>query len=99
MLSHLNFTNHQDKVDLTILIHTLNHTYREVNPNTNRVDFRVQIQMRFCVLDVSTRQPDCFPNTICAKVNGVVAQLPVSVLSFGLFYGVNISKLPHLEVL
>ncbi|ESN94774.1 hypothetical protein HELRODRAFT_180112 [Helobdella robusta] len=49
---------------------------RDISPTTNKVDFRVQVQMRFCVLDVSARQPDCFPTTICVKVNGAVAALP-----------------------
>lgn len=44
----------------------------------DRVDYGVQIQLRFCLTDSSTKQPDCFPANITVKVNNMVAQLPVS---------------------
>ena len=38
----------------------------------------VQVQMRFCLLDTSCEQDDCFPPGICVKVNGRMCPLPVN---------------------
>jgi len=38
----------------------------------------VQVQMRFCLLETSCEQDDCFPPGICVKVNGKMCPLPVS---------------------
>lgn len=46
----------------------------------DRMDYGVQIQLRFCVVDASTKQPDCFPASIGVKVNNMMAQLPVTNL-------------------
>jgi hypothetical protein len=34
--------------------------------------------MRFCLLETSCEQDDCFPPGICVKVNGKMCPLPVS---------------------
>lgn len=44
-----------------------------------RVEYTVQIQMRFCLLETSYEQEDNFPPSICAKVNSKMCPLPVSV--------------------
>jgi len=38
----------------------------------------VQVQVRFCRLDTSCEQDDCFPPGICVTVNDQMCQLPVS---------------------
>jgi hypothetical protein len=43
----------------------------------DRIDYGVQIQLRFCVVDSSAKQPDCFPSSVGVKVNNMMAQLPV----------------------
>jgi hypothetical protein len=40
--------------------------------------FVLQVQMRFCLLETSCEQDDCFPPGICVKVNGKMCPLPVS---------------------
>ncbi|ESN95023.1 hypothetical protein HELRODRAFT_102838 [Helobdella robusta] len=42
----------------------------------NQFEFSCQLQLRFCLNDPSSRQPDCFPNGVAVKVNGVFAPLP-----------------------
>jgi len=43
----------------------------------DRLEYNVQVQLRFCVVDSSCRQPDCFPSGIGVKVNNMPATLPV----------------------
>ena len=43
----------------------------------DRIDYGVQIQLRFCIVDSTSKQPDCFPSAIAVKVNNMIAQLPV----------------------
>ena len=45
----------------------------------DRVEFSVQVQLRFCLVDSSCRQPDCFPSSIGVKVNNMPATLPVCI--------------------
>jgi hypothetical protein len=40
--------------------------------------YGTQVQLRFCLLETSCEQEDCFPSGICVKVNGKMATLPVS---------------------
>ena len=46
----------------------------------------VQVQMRFCVLDTSCEQDDCFPPGICVQVHGKLCPLPVSNI-YGCYKG------------
>ena len=41
------------------------------------VEYNVQVQLRFCVVDSSCRQPDCFPLAVGVRVNNMPATLPV----------------------
>jgi len=50
--------------------------YRDVR-YVDRVEYNVQVQLRFCLIDSSCRQPDCFPSSINVKVNNMPATLPV----------------------
>ncbi|KAK2157803.1 hypothetical protein LSH36_184g04002 [Paralvinella palmiformis] len=43
---------------------------------SGRVDYTVQIQLRFCLLETSCEQEDSFPPSICVRVNGKMAPLP-----------------------
>jgi len=43
----------------------------------DRVDYKAQIQLRFCVRDMSYRQSDKFPSRVNVKVNNAAVQLPV----------------------
>jgi hypothetical protein len=59
----------------------------------DRVDYGVQIQLRFCIVDSSCKQPDCFPSTVGVKVNNMMAQLPVKKFShftFGCLFIYNL---------
>lgn len=53
---------------------------RDVQPD-GKVDHSVQIQMRFCLGEVSCEQDDCFPPSINVKVNSKPCSLPVSTSS------------------
>ncbi|XP_049787220.1 E3 SUMO-protein ligase PIAS2 isoform X2 [Schistocerca gregaria] len=50
-------------------------TYRDVRPNT-KVDYVIQVQMRFCLLETSCEQDDFFPPGLSVKVNGRMCPLP-----------------------
>ncbi|XP_017883490.1 E3 SUMO-protein ligase PIAS1 isoform X3 [Ceratina calcarata] len=41
-----------------------------------KMDYTVQIQMRFCLQETSCEQEDCFPPSIGVKVNGKICPLP-----------------------
>lgn len=49
---------------------------RVMRGSPDRVDYTVQLQLRFCLCDNSCRQPDCFPSGVGVKVNSMAAQLP-----------------------
>ena len=51
---------------------------RDIRPQS-RGDYGVQIQLRFCLLETSCEQEDNFPPSICVRVNGKMATLPVSI--------------------
>ncbi|CAK9822377.1 E3 SUMO-protein ligase PIAS3 [Anthophora retusa] len=42
----------------------------------SKMDYMVQIQMRFCLQETSCEQEDCFPPSIAVKVNGKLCPLP-----------------------
>ncbi|XP_034246203.1 E3 SUMO-protein ligase PIAS3 isoform X2 [Thrips palmi] len=48
---------------------------KDVGPNSKN-EFLVQAQMRFCLLETSCDQDDCFPPSILVKVNGKQCSLP-----------------------
>lgn len=48
---------------------------RDIKPD-GKVDYGVQIQMRFCLLETSCEQDDNFPPSICVKVNDELCPLP-----------------------
>ncbi|XP_076289152.1 E3 SUMO-protein ligase Su(var)2-10 isoform X1 [Lasioglossum baleicum] len=42
----------------------------------SKIDYSVQVQMRFCLQETSCEQEDCFPPSIAVKVNGKLCPLP-----------------------
>lgn len=57
--------------------------------NPNKIEHIIQVQLRFCQLDTTAEQEDCFPPNVIVKVNNKPCQLPVSVSSWvieGTFY-------------
>ncbi|KAJ9591475.1 hypothetical protein L9F63_001961, partial [Diploptera punctata] len=48
---------------------------RDLRPGT-KMEYAIQVQMRFCLLETSCEQDDFFPPGICVKVNGKVCPLP-----------------------
>lgn len=50
---------------------------RDMRPGT-KVEYAVQGQLRFCLLETTSEQDDCFPPGVMVKVNGKMCQLPVS---------------------
>ncbi|XP_031831683.1 E3 SUMO-protein ligase Su(var)2-10 isoform X1 [Nomia melanderi] len=42
----------------------------------SKMDYSVQVQMRFCLQETSCEQEDCFPPSIAVKVNGKLCPLP-----------------------
>ncbi|CAM6031494.1 unnamed protein product, partial [Sphagnum compactum] len=48
---------------------------REVQPGP-KIDYTVQVQLRFCLLETSCEQEDNFPPSICVKVNSKMCPLP-----------------------
>ena len=50
---------------------------RDIRPQS-RGDYGVQVQLRFCLLETSCDQEDNFPPSICVRINGKMATLPVS---------------------
>ncbi|XP_037947412.1 E3 SUMO-protein ligase PIAS2 isoform X2 [Teleopsis dalmanni] len=50
-------------------------TNRDIR-NANKAEYNVQVQLRFCMLETSCPQEDCFPPNVSVKVNNKVCQLP-----------------------
>jgi len=48
---------------------------RDLRPQA-KIEYTVQVQMRFCLIDMTKEQDDLFPNSICVRVNGKMAPLP-----------------------
>lgn len=47
--------------------------------NPAKPEYLIQVQLRFCLLETTSEQEDCFPPNVQVKVNGKLCQLPVSV--------------------
>ncbi|XP_074649733.1 E3 SUMO-protein ligase PIAS2-like [Tubulanus polymorphus] len=48
---------------------------RDLRPGS-KLEYTVQVQLRFCLLETSCQQEDNFPPSICVRVNSKMAQLP-----------------------
>lgn len=46
--------------------------------NSSKIEHAIQVQLRFCLLETSCEQEDCFPPSVSVKVNNKLCQLPVS---------------------
>lgn len=46
--------------------------------NNSKIEHAIQVQLRFCLLETSCEQEDCFPPSVSVKVNNKLCQLPVS---------------------
>ncbi|XP_055379728.1 E3 SUMO-protein ligase PIAS3 isoform X3 [Condylostylus longicornis] len=44
--------------------------------NGSKIEHTIQVQLRFCLLETSCEQEDCFPPNIIVKVNNKMCQLP-----------------------
>lgn len=47
--------------------------------NSSKIEHAIQVQLRFCLLETSCDQEDCFPPSVSVKVNNKLCQLPVSI--------------------
>jgi len=47
--------------------------------NSSKVEHAIQVQLRFCLVETSCDQEDCFPPNVNVKVNNKLCQLPVSI--------------------
>ncbi|XP_023162690.1 E3 SUMO-protein ligase PIAS1 isoform X4 [Drosophila hydei] len=50
-------------------------TNRDVR-NSSKVEHAIQVQLRFCLVETSCDQEDCFPPNVNVKVNNKLCQLP-----------------------
>ncbi|EEB14903.1 sumo ligase, putative, partial [Pediculus humanus corporis] len=48
---------------------------RDMRPGS-KVEYTVQVQLRFCLLETTSEQEDCFPPGVIVKVNNKLCQLP-----------------------
>lgn len=46
--------------------------------NSSKIEHAIQVQLRFCLVETSCDQEDCFPPNVNVKVNNKLCQLPVS---------------------
>lgn len=44
--------------------------------NPAKPEYLIQVQLRFCLLETTSEQEDCFPPNVQVKVNGRLCQLP-----------------------
>lgn len=44
--------------------------------NSSKIEHAIQVQLRFCLLETSCEQEDCFPPNVTVKVNNKLCQLP-----------------------
>lgn len=51
---------------------------RDIRPGS-KLEYPKQIQLRFCLLETTCEQEDCFPPNVVVKVNNKMCPLPVSV--------------------
>lgn len=54
-------------------------TNRDIR-NSSKIEHAIQVQLRFCLVETSCDQEDCFPPNVNVKVNNKLCQLPVSIL-------------------
>lgn len=52
-------------------------TNRDIR-NPSKPEYTVQVQLRFCLMETSCEQEDCFPPNVVLKVNNKICTLPVS---------------------
>lgn len=57
-------------------------TNRDIR-NGNKLEYTVQVQLRFCLMETSCEQEDCFPPNVIVKVNNKMCPLPVSFVALG----------------
>lgn len=58
--------------------------------NGSKIEHTIQVQLRFCLLETSCEQDDCFPPSIIVKVNNKLCPLPVSwSTEFSVAYGIE----------
>lgn len=50
--------------------------------NSSKIEHAIQVQLRFCLLETSCDQEDCFPPSVSVKVNNKLCQLPVSKIKY-----------------
>ncbi|XP_055859055.1 uncharacterized protein LOC129921308 isoform X2 [Episyrphus balteatus] len=50
-------------------------TNRDIR-NGSKVEHSIQVQLRFCLLETSCEQEDCFPSNVIVKVNNKLCPLP-----------------------
>ncbi|KRF77720.1 uncharacterized protein Dvir_GJ14961, isoform C [Drosophila virilis] len=50
-------------------------TNRDIR-NSSKVEHAIQVQLRFCLVETSCDQEDCFPPSVNVKVNNKLCQLP-----------------------
>ncbi|KAK6623747.1 hypothetical protein RUM43_009600 [Polyplax serrata] len=48
---------------------------RDMRPGS-KVEYSVQVQLRFCLLETTSEQEDCFPPGVIVKINNKLCQLP-----------------------
>ena len=51
---------------------------REVVYPGPKIEYSVQVQLRFCLNETTCEQDDNFPPSICVKINSKMCPLPVS---------------------
>ncbi|XP_073953436.1 E3 SUMO-protein ligase Su(var)2-10 isoform X1 [Choristoneura fumiferana] len=49
---------------------------KDIVGTTNKLDYIVQAQLRFCLLETTCEQEDCFPPSVTVKVNNKMCPLP-----------------------
>lgn len=50
--------------------------------NSSKIEHAIQVQLRFCLVETSCEQEDCFPPNVNVKVNNKLCQLPVSNMDY-----------------
>jgi len=57
---------------------------RDIRPGV-KCDYVKQVQLRFCLLETTCPQEDCFPPQVIVKVNNKLCPLPVSISVYFFF--------------
>lgn len=61
---------------------------RDMRPGS-KVEYAVQVQLRFCLLETTSEQEDCFPPGVMVKVNGKMCPLPVSIFEVMFYWNLH----------